>query len=302
MSWEVEKMEFRTRICNPTLFRKTLSRFWPIWAAYFGVWVLVLPLTLSGELTWMVRNPPWTARLSYVLLSAGSETGVLISLAFGLLGAMAAFGHLYASRSAYMMAAIPVKRRAVFLAQFMAPLCAFWGIDVLVFLITLAVELSAGVVDVSATAQWLAMTAMLNLFFYGFGCLCAQLTGNALALPVVYLVASFAVAGLEMVIRGLAADFAYGMMHTGGLSLGFLSPAAYLLENSGLESIQGAVFSPATGSYITDTVEYYYSGWLGLGLYAAAGVLCVVAAAILYQRRDGGGRGCDCPGLAAACI
>ena len=31
---------------NPTLFRKNLTRFWPIWGVYLFIWLLVLPLYL----------------------------------------------------------------------------------------------------------------------------------------------------------------------------------------------------------------------------------------------------------------
>ena len=39
-------MRFATSYFNPTLYRKNLARFWPLWAAWFILWLFIMPLNL----------------------------------------------------------------------------------------------------------------------------------------------------------------------------------------------------------------------------------------------------------------
>ena len=57
MSWEVRTMQSRTSFFNITLFRKNLTRFWPLWG---GASVLGsrFPLAILLQL---MRGPRWVA-------------------------------------------------------------------------------------------------------------------------------------------------------------------------------------------------------------------------------------------------
>ena len=46
MSWEVRTMRSVTSCFNPALFKKNLSRFWPIWTLYGLIWIFALPINL----------------------------------------------------------------------------------------------------------------------------------------------------------------------------------------------------------------------------------------------------------------
>ena len=60
MNWEVRTMRSGTSFFNPTLFRKTLGRFWPLWAVYGLIWVYALPVRcLLGK-----RPPPTCPTIS----------------------------------------------------------------------------------------------------------------------------------------------------------------------------------------------------------------------------------------------
>ena len=39
-------MRFATSYFNPTLYKKNLSRFWPLWVAWLVLWMFLLPLNL----------------------------------------------------------------------------------------------------------------------------------------------------------------------------------------------------------------------------------------------------------------
>ena len=49
MSWEVRTMRSGTSFFNGTLYRKAFFRFWPIWALYGTMWLLILPLRFLAE-------------------------------------------------------------------------------------------------------------------------------------------------------------------------------------------------------------------------------------------------------------
>ena len=40
-------MRSGTSYFNPTLYRKTMLRFWPLWALYGLLWLFALPLSLE---------------------------------------------------------------------------------------------------------------------------------------------------------------------------------------------------------------------------------------------------------------
>ena len=44
MKWEVRTMRSVILFFNWTVYKKTVARFWPLWAAYFVIWLIFLPL------------------------------------------------------------------------------------------------------------------------------------------------------------------------------------------------------------------------------------------------------------------
>ena len=42
-------MRSGTSYFNPTLYRKTMLRFWPLWALYGLLWLFALPLNLLNQ-------------------------------------------------------------------------------------------------------------------------------------------------------------------------------------------------------------------------------------------------------------
>ena len=127
MNWEVRTMRSVTSCFNSTLYRKNLSRFWPIWALYSVIWLFALPLNL---LTTIQRGQNWaledlTHSLDYfsrVSVGYSLNLGTVLAVIFGLLAAMAVFSYLDASRSACMMHALPLRREALFFTNYLSGL------------------------------------------------------------------------------------------------------------------------------------------------------------------------------------
>ena len=107
-----------------TVYKKTIARFWPLWAAYFVIWLIFLPLQGLMCLR-MDANGGNGFGGSYmesfarntVANRAGTETILMLAILFGVLGAMAVFSHLYNARSANLFGSLPVRP---------SPLCPMW--------------------------------------------------------------------------------------------------------------------------------------------------------------------------------
>ena len=160
MSWEVRTMRSGTSFFNTALFRKTFLRFWPIWALYTAGWTLVLPLRLWADaMRWKGSSTP--KELAERLQNAVSqipyllEVGVALAAVMGLVCAMAVFSYLYSSRSACMMHALPLRREALFLTQYLAGLSFLLLPQLAVFALTAATEAALGCLALWPLVQWL---------------------------------------------------------------------------------------------------------------------------------------------------
>jgi ABC-2 type transport system permease protein len=271
-------MRSKTSFFNRTLYLNTITRFWPLWAAYLAIWLLILPLPLQASLRYTNgANTIYTVQ-SFVLNTAIYD-GVIMSIIFAALAAMATYHFMYNARSINAIASLPVRREGTFLCSFLAGLSCLLASNVLVFLVAVAVEAAFGVLQIAYLLQWLAIVSMLILFFYGFAVLCAQFTGHLLALPLLYFLLNFAVVVLEYIVRAILSSFVFGM-NSMDIKLEALSPAVKLFDALGIEGNYTLLDS---GETIVSS--YYFTGWGVLGIYAGVGVVLAAIALLLYKHR-----------------
>ena len=286
MNWEVRTMRSGTS-CFNTVYRKNLTRFWLLWAIYGMVWLFIMPLDLfqrwlSGT-RWM-EGPEmlrqsmaeWAMQVPRNLIP-----GLCLAAAFGVFCAMAVFGYLYTTRSVCMMQALPMNRRQLFTAQYLGGLSLLILPNVVIAVLTAALELcllpSANWgTALSALGLWLAVQSGLCLFFYSFAVFCAMFTGNVLALPVFYGILNFLVVGVYMLVQGLMAEFFYGYSNRWWDSspiVEWLTPFVKLMG--------ACVWSRP----YWDDPGYQLRSPGAVAVYAAAGVVLAVLAVLVYQRR-----------------
>lgn len=277
-------MRSKTSFFDMTLFKKTLLRFWPIWLAYAFVWLLALPVSIISNLRWVVQYGGGSAALTMqsVPYNMAAQAGAVICLIFAGVSAAAVFSFMYFPRQAGAYGSLPIKREGVFTSIAAAGLAPLLAVNILVFLISLLVEAYCGTVAVGPLLVWLAVVSMLDVGFFGFAAFCAQLTGNAAVMPMLYAVLSFIVAIVEAVVRDLIIyTFCYGYSYTSSDSFMFLSPAMYISMNCGSDAER--LYDAATGSYAVS--RYEFTGWLYIALFAVSGVLFLAASLALYKRR-----------------
>ncbi len=269
-------MQSKTSCFNKTLFRKHVTRFWPVWGGYFAVWLLAMPIGLLSNRTNLMQNP---VTVQQDVLNAVT-TGTVLSFIFSVLMAMAVWSFLYSARSASGAACLPVTRTAQFNSAVLAGIVPLAAANVLTFVLTLLAELSLGMLHLPSLLTWLGATLLHLIFFYGFATFCAMLTGNIIILPAVYAVLNFTAAGLQVLLDGVVKFFLYGVTGLGGSWLYYLSPMTELIRNN-LLSV--TAYDPVRDAYVT--VGWRFDGWVLAGVYAVVGLLLLLAAWALLRRR-----------------
>jgi len=269
-------MTLRTSCSKAAMFRKTVSRFWPLWAAYLAVLLLMLPLGLSNDLQY-----DSTISIADVQQYLYTMTQASVGDAFVMapIAAMCVFSHLYNDRHTGAYASLPIKRENIFLSCTLAGLIPQLLSGLITTLAVLGVQASYGVVDFASTFTFLGIFCLNTITFYGFAVLCAQMTGAILVVPAVYIVLQFTaivVQGLSQVLIDL---FLYGYSYS-SLDLGVLSPLIYLANHVDFHSVREIL---ANGS--TRVVSYTFEGWLPCALYAVSGLVFLVLSFFLYRKR-----------------
>ncbi len=282
-------MKSKTSFFNKTLFLNLLRRFWPIFAAYLVIWIIIEPVVLGNMLQYAHYSRDYasdplalTMNFGSTVLNMGLYGGVIMSGIFAALVAMAAFSYLYSARSVSMICALPIKREGVFLSVFVSGLSTLLAVNLIILLISLAVTAAYGMLAAvgAYVLQCFAMVCLANIFFFGFASFCASLTGSILVLPLVYAVLNFTAAVVEFLVRAVMGMFIYGIRPGSSETLLWLSPPIKLLSTDTVNTVSAQT---AQGVYYTSDV--LYEGWLSLGLYAVAGLVFAVLAMLLVKRR-----------------
>lgn len=258
------------------MLRKTISRFWPLWAGYLAVLLLALPMGLYNDLQFddFVTKAD-IQQYVYGIVQAGAVFAFIMAP----LTAMCVFGHLYNDRSAGAYASLPVTRENTFLSCMLAGLLPQLSAIVITALVTLGTEASFGVVDITSLLTFLGIFCLHTVTFYGFAVLCAQMTGAILVVPAVFVVLQFTAMAVQGMVQVLVELFFYGYSYS-SLDLSFLSPIVHIISN---------VDYTATREYLADGssfVSFYtFEGWLPCILYAVSGLVFLVTAFFLYRKR-----------------
>lgn len=278
MNWEVRTMPSATSCSkgpnpwwNSTLYRKNLKRFWPIWASY-GVILLLVPLTFL--LTWLDRNEILDINIVAMdLLGFVSPMGLILSAVWSIVSAMAVFSYLYNSRSVQLYHALPIRREGLYLTNYLSGL-SFLVLPLgVVFLFTLAVEAVSGTLMLWPLLQWLIAQVCFALFFYSFAAFCALFVGHIVALPVFYGILNFLAFGMSQLLSELFRQFVYGYHSWPAMSqlAQWLSPFIVLYREGGVR--------------VADNGGYFYTGLAAALAYALAGLVLAAVGLVVYRTR-----------------
>lgn len=281
-------MRSKTSCFNGTLFRKNLSRYWPLWglASFGGAMfplAMLLELLHNGFRFW---SPLETRQAYYTVLSYGVP---VISIVYAILCAMAVWSYLYNARSVGMMHTLPIRREGLFVTNVLSGLTMmaipYAVTGVLLVLVTM---LFGGFEPMGVLVTVLGVMGE-SLFFFGLATLCAFIVGNVFMLPALYGLLNFIAVLTDFMVNLLAQGFCFGLNSSYSGTVEWLSPVVYLVQkispNSTYETqwvtdrLGGQRYE--TSVLTSVTLE---NGWL-IAAYAAAGAALLGLAWLLYRRR-----------------
>ena len=277
MKWEVRIMRSGTSFFDLTLYRKTVNRFWPLWAVNLVIWLFILPLNGLVQL----GDDPYGSSKSLLRFACNvgdyaTEWGIIFAVFAGLVVAMAVCSHLYNNRSANFMGSLPIRREGQFVSTYLAGLTILIGPNLLVFLLTLLVEAAGGVVMWIPLLFWLAALCAMEFFFYSFAVCLGQFAGHILVLPVYYGIFNFIVIAVYAMFQWVMEVYYFGFsggFNYEGLVLWF-TPIIALFQ------MDIDVIQENNGPWITDVEGLWIAG-----VYAIVAVVLAVCALLLYRRR-----------------
>lgn len=279
-------MRSKTSYFNPTLFRKNLARFWPLWGGASAIGAL-FPLYLTMALVEegfrsAAGQGLEVTRLYYEALA---HVVPIISLFYAALCALAVWGWLYNARSVGLYHSLPITRKGLFATSFLSgaammliPYAVVGGLAVLV-------SLAAGLFEPVGVLVTILGVLGDTFFYFAAATAVVFVTGNPFAFAALYFVFHFLGFLAEWLITFLMNLFYFGVDETYRGVASFLSPTIHLVEHVHATGQYEQI--PTAGGWIEDGNLLWVkltNGWL-IAVYALAGAVLLAAAWALYRRR-----------------
>ena len=246
---------------NKAIYKRALSRFWLIGAAYAAVLCF---LTLMCGRYFNFDTKEIAEYVSYSILSNLTRREIVAAAVAAVVMAIAVHGWMFRKTSAAYIAALPVTREALLISSLLAGLTLLILPCIIAMLVSLLLYGGAGPLWTPYLLCSAAAVVLMNIAFFGLASFCTVFTGNAAVLPALYVIALYGFVGIEVVIRYITEFLLFGVRGGTGWELAILSPLYYFFNNY-------------VGSY---------SYALPLtAVYAAAGVILAGLAVIFFRHR-----------------
>lgn len=245
---------------NKAIYKRALSRFWLIGAAYA---VVLCFLTLMCGQYFNSEFTEMSEYVSYSILTNLTRREIVAAAAAAVVMAIAVHGWMFRKTSAAYISALPVTREALLISSLLAGLTLLILPCIIAMLVSLLLYGGAGPLWTTYLLCSAAAVVLMNIAFFGLASFCTVFTGNAAVLPALYVIALYGFVGIEVVTRYIAEFLLFGVRGT-GWELAILSPV-YYFSNNYLGSYSHAI--PLTA------------------IYAAAGVILAGLAVIFFRHR-----------------
>lgn len=261
---------------NRTLFRKNLSRSWPLWVL-LSIAGAMIPLYILLELIQAPRGilDPSPVDFAAALYQAVTIFAPGFTAAYAILCAMLVWGYLYNPRSVSLFHSLPVDRTCLFITNALSGMTMIAIPYAVTGFLGCLLAVCWGFFDLTAAVNTILAVILLAVTFFGLATLCAMLTGHIFALPALYLLVNFLSPILESLIFNMAQQFLVGVGSAAN-RFNALSPIVqiYTSFTAGFEQF-------TLGG---DQTAVLHGLWV-VALYALAGLAMLALAWFLYQRR-----------------
>ena len=281
-------MQSKTSFFNRTLFRKNLTRFWPLWggASFLGC-LFPLAVLLQMMRNRLVFTTPLEFTEAYYNVAAYALP--ILSLLYAILCAMLVWSYLYNSRSVGLMHTLPVTRKGLFVTNFISGMAMMLIPYAVTGALCILVSLACGGFEPVGLLVTILCVLGDSFFYFASATLVAFMVGNVFALPAVYFLLHFLAPLLDWLLNMFAGNFIFGLDSWYSGVVDFLSPTVFLEQQVNVDCTYEEVrtWSEVTGSAVYSdvltsvTLENF---WL-VGVYALVGVVLLTLAWVLYARR-----------------
>ena len=267
-------MKSRTSFFHKTVFKKDLIRFAPAWGIY-TIFLLLAVVSLSnlGHAYYRLQN------VSDCIMAMS-----WINLFYGAIVAQLLFGDLYNSRLCNALHALPLRRESWFATHVASGICFSLLPSLAIALIALPVlRLESGW---TAIFWWLLASELQYLFFFGTAVLCVMLAGNRLGQLALYGILNFAGLLTYWMAYAVYQPFLHGIQFSEEPFM-LICPIGQISTMSDVLSIDFERIENALGeteNYIIHGVMPE-TGWGYMAIFAAVGIVALLAALVLYRRR-----------------
>ena len=281
-------MQSKTSFFNRILFRKNLTRFWPLWggASFLGcLFPLALLLQLMrGRLD--LINPLAVTEAYYSVLCYAVP---ILSLLYAILCAMLVWSYLYNSRSVGLMHTLPITRKGVFATNFLSGMAMMLIPYAAVGTLCVLISLAFGAFDPAGLLMTVLGVLGESFFYFASATLVAFMVGNIFALPAVYFLLHFLAPLLDWLLSTFAGNFIFGLDSYYSGAADFLSPTVYLMDRINVDCAYEEVqltteFTNTSYTASRLTAISLENFWL-VGVYALVGAALLALAYVLYARR-----------------
>ena len=246
---------------NKAVYKRTLSRFWILGAAY-AVALCFLTI-MCGRFFYNSEAAEAAEYVSYSILTNLTCREIVAAAIAAVVMAIAVYAWMFRKTSAAYIAALPVTREALLISGMLAALTILILPCLFSMLVSLLLYGGAGPLWTPYLLCSAAAVVLMNIAFFGLASFCTVFTGNAAVLPALYVIALYGFVGIEVVTRYIAEFLLFGVRGT-GWELAVLSPV-YYFSNNYVGSYSHAI--PLTA------------------IYAAAGVILAGLAVIFLRHR-----------------
>ncbi len=260
-------MKSRTSFFNPTLYKKDITRFAPLWILYTVVMMLIMLSLLSSH---NYGNNQISGYLVDVVNDSVGPMSIM-NLLYGLMAAQLLFGELFNSRLCNALHAMPLRRETRFGSHILAGLSFSILPNLLVSLLMMSY---LGAWWYSSLFWLLAMTLEF-LFFFGIGVLSVHCTGNRFAAVLVYAIVNF----LSMAALWFASTIFVPLMPgviIDWTPFSLFSPVVQMCTLGDFFEVEAVV-----------NINYFQLGenWPYFWICAGVGVVSLLGALLIYRRR-----------------
>ena len=272
----------KTSFFNRTLFRKNLSRFWPLWGMVSFIGAL-LPAAMLLNLSYSHIDGFEVTELYYnalVYVIPG------VSLVYAIMCAVTTWEYLFFPRNVGMMHTLPIRREGIFATNFLSGMTMMLIPYVITGAMCVIVSVMLGCFALVPLLETIAGVLGLCLFYYCSATFVAFLTGNIFMLPALYFLLHFLAPLMDFLCSTYAGQFIYGLNSDYSGVVDFLSPTVYIMKTMNVETLWQDVPNPDfPGEMMSKVTGYELHGLWIIGVYALVGLALLALARLLYSRR-----------------